>query len=160
MTSEIRHNPSIEYVHDSEAVPEYSIVMPVHNQESILSNILRNIRIHTQGLYELILIFDGCTDNSRDAISGITIPSNMTRLVVITNSSGLFETSSDNQGFMLSRAEYIIEIQADMLIQTPGYNELLCKPMRVFNDLIAVSGRCCHQLNGGSYGVGKLGMDV
>ena len=160
MASTVRHSPTVECIYTSETIPEYSIVMPIHNQADIIKTVLNAVLLHTQGQYELILVFDGCTDNSKNIALELVPTPNMTRFLAITNKFGLFEASADNQGFMMSRGEYIVEIQADMVMQTPGYNEILCKPMRVFNDLIAVSGRCCHRIEDHSRGVGKLGLSI
>jgi len=131
--------------------------MPIHNQSSILPHILNSLVRNTSGTFELIAIIDGCTDDSESIVR--TFPFNCP-VTIIVNPSGLFETSCDNQGFKAARGEFIIEIQADMEMTTAGYNELLCRPLEVFPDLIAVSGRCCHTLRGPESGVGKLGRLV
>jgi glycosyltransferase involved in cell wall biosynthesis len=135
----------------------YSLVMPIHNQAAILPGILTNLKENTVGDYEIIFILDGCTDTSEATVRAFSFNCPVT---IIVNQLGLFETSCDNQGFKAARGEFIIEIQADMEMTTYGYNELLCRPLRVFPDLIAVSGRCCHTLRGPESGVGKLGRLV
>ena len=135
----------------------YSLVMPIHNQADILLGILTKIKENTVGDYEIIFILDGCTDTSEIIVRNFSFTCPVT---VIVNPIGLFETSCDNQGFKAASGEFIIEIQADMEMTTPGYNELLCRPLEIFPDLIAVSGRCCHTLRGPESGVGKLGRLV
>jgi hypothetical protein len=120
------------------------------------------------GNYEVILIFDNCDDNSQDyliryfntlSFSEIGIK----RVLMIEQKSPVFETTCDNIGFRLSKGKYIIEIQADMKIITFGFNHILTKPFRIWDDIFAVSGRCTHGImanNGMIYytgGVGKLG---
>jgi hypothetical protein len=135
----------------------YSLVMPIHNQAAILPGILSKLKENTVGDYEIIFILDGCTDTSEAIVRTFSFNCPVT---VIVNPSGLFETSCDNQGFKAARGEFIVEIQADMEMTTYGYNKLLCRPLEVFPDLIAVSGRCCHTLRGPESGVGKLGRLV
>lgn len=143
-------------------VPIFSIVMPIHNQASILYDVVTKIFIHTQGSYEIFFILDDCTDTSRDELLRAvqTIPKGLYKLTIVSSASGIFETSCDNLGFVNSRGKYIIEIQADMQIQTFGYNVLLAMPLEIYSDLIAVSGRCCHTLTTPHTGVGKLGNRV
>ena len=132
----------------------YGLVMPIHNQALILPEILAKNKENTVGEYEIIFILDGCNDTSEAIVRSFPFTCPIT---VIVNPIGLFETSCDNQGFKATKAEFIVEIQADMEMTTLGYNELLCRPLKVFPDLIAVSGRCCHTLRGPESGVGKLG---
>ena len=157
----MRHNPEIEIFLDSGNIPKLSIVIPIHNQQTILKRVLNSVILKTKQPFELILIFDGCTDNSKAlAINEITQTENLYRVTFITNTNGVFETSCDNQGFMISRSEFIIEIQADMIIEEDGYDILLCKPLIQYPDMIAVSARCCHHMIDHTKGVGKLGMLV
>ena len=45
--------------------PFFSIVIPIHNQESIINkNILSILDNTSEKLYELILIIDSCSDNT------------------------------------------------------------------------------------------------
>lgn len=143
-------------------IPTFSVVMPIHNQEQIIRTVLDNVLEMTVGTYELILIVDGCTDTTpqivTEWIETTSKPSGLVDIHCITNETGLFETACDNQGFRLARGEYILEIQADMKILTFGYNVLLTSPLKQYPDMIAVSGRCCHRLNGSpGNNVGKLG---
>lgn len=139
--------------------PTFSIVMPIHNQGNIIKRVLDSVVETTLGTYEIILILDGCTDNTADQVeewkASLQSPPSVH---VIVNPTGLFETTCDNQGFRAAKGKYIIEIQADMVILTLGYNILLVSPLEQYSDMIAVSGRCCHRLNHcPGTAVGKLG---
>lgn len=146
--------------------PTFSVVMPIHNQEKIIQRVLSSVADMTLGYYELILILDGCTDGTLDRVVEwvelLKIPNYLVRIHILENPTGIFETSCDNQGFVLSRGDYIVEVQADMVILTFGYNILLASPLVQYRDLIAVSGRCCHGINNmpGGIHVGKLGETV
>lgn len=145
--------------------PTFSVVMPVHNQEAIIQRVLRSVTDMTLGYYELILILDGCTDRTRERILEwvglLNVPNYLVRIHILENPQGIFETSCDNQGFTLARGKYIVEVQADMVVLTFGYNILLSSPLEQYSDLIAVSGRCCHAINQ-SVGMhaGKLGEAI
>lgn len=141
-------------------LPTFSVVMPIHNQGPILYDVLTKVFLHTHGLYDLFLILDGCTDNSRaELLRAIEqVPFELCHLTVVSLAEGVFETSCDNLGFVNARAPYIVELQADMQIQTSNYNVLLALPLEVFPDLIAVSGRCCHAFLPPHTGIGKIGV--
>jgi cellulose synthase/poly-beta-1,6-N-acetylglucosamine synthase-like glycosyltransferase len=48
--------------------PEYSIVMTIHNQEEHIHEPLEALFKYTTSPYEIIMILDGCTDNTEQAI--------------------------------------------------------------------------------------------
>lgn len=144
-------------------IPTFSLVIPIHNQGGIIHDVLLKVFIHTHGLYDLFLILDGCTDNTRTEVLKALetkLPAELCQLTVVSNPEGIFETSCDNLGFVNARGKYIVEIQADMQIQTSNYNVLLAMPLEIYPDLIAVSGRCCHNLIPPYQGLGKLGSKI
>jgi hypothetical protein len=65
-------------------------------------------------------------------------------VVVFHSIIPLFETAADNLGFICSRGQFILEVQADIEMCELGYNEQLMKPFNAFHDIIGVSGRSCH----------------
>ena len=75
-----------------------------------------------------------------------SIYSNFKIIRIIDTKWPLFETKCDNIGFKLSKAKFVLEIQADMQMVIKGYNRILSKPFNKIQNLIAVSGRCAHFL--------------
>jgi glycosyltransferase involved in cell wall biosynthesis len=136
----------------------FSIVIPIHNQESIIERVLDSVVTMTLGTYELILVLDGCTDTTPSIVK-TWIENNPGNIHVLENSKGLFETACDNQGFRMASGKYIVEMQADMELLTLGYNVILASPLEQYSDMIAISGRCCHGLThvNNPIGAGKLG---
>jgi glycosyltransferase involved in cell wall biosynthesis len=156
--------PRCIFLKETAESPEYSIVMPIYNQEAIIQTNLSAIVNHTEGIYEMILILDSCSDNTERAVmewvgQQTSLPANCCRIAVIQSFTPLFECAADNLGFAVARAPYLLEIQADMEMTERGYNVLLKRPFEVRNDIIGVSGRCCHGLYGGDY-IGRGGMDI
>ena len=146
--------------------PTFTIVTPVHNQEAFVERQIQSVFAHTIGSYEMILILDGCQDNSRqillEALRTFTPPNNLSSITIFENREGMFETSADNLGFTKARGDILIEIQADMEMLTTGYNINLAAPLKIYPDMIAISGRCCHRINTNSlgYNIGKIGKQV
>jgi glycosyltransferase involved in cell wall biosynthesis len=130
---------------------DYSVVMPVHNQEAIIRRNLGALVECMRGSYEIILILDSCNDNSKGAVldyfRGLTGAAGLTRVVVIESDVPLFETVCDNIGFRLGAGKWLLEIQADMKMTEPGFNLRLTAPFVLYDNVIAVSGRCCHSLD-------------
>ncbi len=143
----------------------YSIVTPIYNQEKIIVKNLQSIINNTIGNFELILILDYCFDNTEHNIISyfdkyINNSINLISITIFKNSEKpLFETKCDNIGFRNSVGKYCLEIQADMEMTDFGYNLHLTKPFTLLPNVIAVSGRCAHNLFSEG-GIGKLGHDI
>lgn len=129
----------------------YSVVMPVHNQDSIIQRNLAALVECMRGSYEIIVILDSCSDNSRtivlDYLQGLSGVNGLVRAIVIESDVPLFETVCDNIGFRLGVGKWLLEIQADMKMTEAGFNLRLTAPFLSYNNVIAVSGRCCHSLD-------------
>lgn len=159
--------PSIEVVLNKtfiDKVPFVSVVIPIYNQEEIIERNLRSmLETITETPYEMILIVDSCSDKTEEKVlgmfGGMGLPDLLTNVVVMRSTTPLFETAADNLGFLCSRGEYIMEIQADMQMTERGFNVALLRPFFRIGDLIAVSGRSCHGLTYAG-GIGKMGVAV
>lgn len=145
--------------------PYFSIVIPVYNQENIIIQNFNSILDNTtQEYYEIIYILDSCSDNTEQNL--IHFINNMNKnypllikILILKSNIPLFETSADNLGFICSNGEYILEIQADMTMTEYGYNMKLLKPFIINENIIGISGRCCHSFDE-TNGIGKLGLDI
>jgi glycosyltransferase involved in cell wall biosynthesis len=152
-----------EYSFNNESNIEYSIIIPVYNQENIIVKNINSIIKYTKNTFEIIIILDFCNDNSEkniimyfDNIENINNDLVNVRIFKQPNSP-IFETSCDNIGFIFSKGKYCLEIQADMEMTQNGYNIELTKPFLCLPNVIAVSGRCAHNLFKHNIGIGKLG---
>jgi glycosyltransferase involved in cell wall biosynthesis len=172
-TTNFVNNP--KYDHDIEILinktflnekPFFSIVTPVYNQENIIVQNFKSILDNTtEKYYEIIYILDSCSDNTETNL--INFINNMNveeyplliKILIIKSNIPLFETSADNLGFICSDGEYLLEIQADMTMTQPGYNMKLLKPFTLNENIIGISGRCCHSFDE-TNGIGKLGLDI
>lgn len=155
---------------NSNVTIDYSIVTPIYNQECIICTNLKSVLVNTLGNYEIILIIDGCTDNSEDKVVKLfeklitdnKVPLGLKKLTILRQPTGVYETSCDNLGFIVSEGTYIVEIQADMKMITLGYNILLSRPVRAGlcdNKVFMVSGRASHNITTkmkGLIGKGKM----
>lgn len=144
----------------------YSIVIPVYNQENCIIENLKSIISNTLQSFEIIIILDYCFDHTEKNLllfleNYTTNPDNLCEIIVFKNEEKpLFETKCDNIGFKHSRGKYCLEIQADMKMTEFGYNIQLTKPFDLYDNVIAVSGRCAHNLYFNGAGMGKLGREI
>jgi glycosyltransferase involved in cell wall biosynthesis len=143
--------PKVSFIFDNEKPVEYSVIIPVHNQQDIIVDNIKSVITNMIGEFEMIIIFDNCEDNSE--VNTINYFKNndftgydLNRILIINQPSPIFETSCDNIGFRLSKGKYLLEIQSDIRIITFGFNFILSKPFRLYDDIISVSGRCAHTI--------------
>ena len=162
------YESDIEIVTDNTFInktPFFSIVTPVYNQENIIIQNLKSILDNTtEKYYEIIYILDSCSDNTEQNLINFINNLNtnyplLVKILILKSNIPLFETSADNLGFICSNGEYILEIQADMTMTEYGYNMKLLQPFILDENIIGISGRCCHSFDG-TYGIGKLGVDI
>jgi glycosyltransferase involved in cell wall biosynthesis len=157
--------PYRTYIFNSSEKPVYSIVTPIYNQESIIVKNVNSIIEKTEDYFEILLILDFCFDKTEENLLNYLdtlrdVRENLIQIRVFKNSEKpLFETKCDNIGFRASLGNYCLEIQADMEMTEQGYNIELEKPFKMFENIIAVSGRCAHNLFDGR-GYGKLGEAI
>lgn len=145
-------------------VIEYSLVIPVYNQGNIIVKHLNSYICNTIKPFEIILILDYCSDNSEDNIIKYlnnykNVNDDFIKILLFRTEEPLFETKCDNIGFKLSSGKYCLEIQADMEITELGYNVHMTKPFNILDNVIAVSGRCAHNLYRRG-GIGKLNRNI
>ena len=146
----------------SDTLPVYSVVMPIFNQEQIIFDNLKAIDTTIASSYEMILILDCCSDASKESVlrwAHIEHPSTLTRICIFETPIPWFEASCDNLGCKQAKGTYILEIQADMRMTQPGFNEVLTKPFLTIPNILGVSGRCTHNFLE-TNGVGRLGETI
>ncbi len=119
------------------------IVISVHNQEQLIQRVLVGIFNSTTTPFNLILVFDGCTDKSLDVSQQFlkNTKSSFLKNLAITTADNVYETKANNIGFRLSREKYLITLQDDVVIEEKGWERRLTYPLRAFDDIFAVTSR-------------------
>lgn len=119
------------------------IVLSIYNQEKIITRIINGIFRSTTTPFNLILVFDGCIDQSqKKCLTYINkIKPMLLRDLRITITPDVNETRANNAGLRLSTADYVIMIQDDMEIREQGWERRLTFPLRVLPDTFAVGSR-------------------
>ena len=99
-----------------------SINLTVHNKEFLLLECLERIKKYTVGPYELVVVLDGCNDNSEEILDIFTKENKGIKIKKI-HAPDVFETKANNLAAKASEGEYISIVQDDMLINEAGWNE-------------------------------------
>jgi len=119
-----------------------SLILTVHNQERIIADIFGSACSNmSPKVKEIIVIFDGCTDNSEKELEEGIAYASMSRSVAVMYTPNLNETKANNVGLRSSSCRFSIILQDDCKILEPNFDERMLKPFRLFPSLLAVSGR-------------------
>ena len=129
-------------INKSDSKPNVSVIIPVFNKERIICNMLDNLIASLTTNYELIIIDDASSDNSKEIITNYLKNKNI-RHVFISTSVPIFETACDNLGFFIAEGFYLLEIQSDMIIHDKGFDKRMIDALNN-NKFSSVSGRSCH----------------
>lgn len=120
-----------------------SINLTVHNKGFLLKRVLQGILDNTVGPYELIIVLDGCTDES-ESIVDLFISDNKSIKIKKLYAPNVFETMANNIAAKNSEGDQIIIVQDDMIVKEPRWNVRMIKPINTFSDVFAVTARMAH----------------
>ena len=121
---------------------DYSINVTVHNKGFLLEKVLNGIKNNTTGNYELVVVLDGCVDDSESIFDKFVASSNIS--VKKLYAPNVFETKANNLAAKYSEGDYIIIVQDDMIIHEYGWNERMLKPIKSIQNVFAVTARTAH----------------
>lgn len=105
--------------------PEVSIVVPVYNAAKSIDGMIASVLQQTETTWELILVNDGSTDNSKAIIRRYAENDRRIHLISQPNSG---PSVARNAGMAKARAEWIAFIDADDTV-TSDYLEKLMHPV-------------------------------
>eukprot|EP00978_Attheya_sp_CCMP212_P006151 scaffold13844_cov55-Attheya_sp.AAC.7 len=152
--------------HENET-PEYSLVSPSHNVAEVLKISVPLLCQHTVGRWEVVFVLDQSYDESLQVLRNVLLSdtcmqnTGFIRARVLVQPTSIFETSSDNLGFLLANplSRFYVEIQSDMLVAETGWNRDMARPTLQYGDIFAVGGRCGHGIGGPRYSLGRCGAN-
>lgn len=117
-----------------------SFIMPVYNQQDLIIPICRSIITNmSENVKEIIIIFDGCTDNSEDNFNSIL--DEFPFSPIILHAPNIFEVKATNLGFRTQTCKYSIFGQDDMVMVEKEFDQRLLKPFKIIPELLCVSSR-------------------
>jgi hypothetical protein len=146
---------NLQFEEERTRFPEYSLCLTINNrQDTVEKQLLSIMKNAGPEPYEIIIVLDNCRDQTEQTL--LEVFSNdswfkqfwphLIRILVIKTPDGvsLFETRCNNMALRSAWGKYLILIQDDMFITEPDFNIKLVQPLKQFNDVLAVSGRCAH----------------
>jgi glycosyltransferase involved in cell wall biosynthesis len=124
------------------------ILITIFNQEEIIERVLHGIFRNTTTPFNLILVFDGCTDRTKTrALKYLKkVKPRLMKDLVVRDTPNLFETRANNFGFKLAQTNYLITVQDDMVVKDYGWERRMTYPLRKFEDVLGVTARVADDL--------------
>ena len=121
-----------------------TIILTVHNKESSITKILKNLlRTISDCTVRLIIILDGCTDQTNKKVIKLLRSNNIKPKVKIIYTDDIWETKANNIGLREVNTQFATLVQDDMLIRQKNWDKKLLDNFKK-SKLFAVSGRAAH----------------
>lgn len=119
------------------------VVMSVYNQEKIITRILAGIIKNTTTPFNLVLVFDGCTDKSKELSLSFLAKAKpkLLKELRVTETPDVHENMSNNAGLRLCTSPYIVMLQDDMEICEMGWERRITFPLRSLPNVAIVGSR-------------------
>ena len=95
-------------------MPKYSIIIPVYNTESYLKKCIDSVLNQTYKDYEIIIVNDGSTDNSKDIIEEYQ---NKYEFIKVINQDNQGLSMARNNGIKKSLGDYFLLLDSDDYIE-------------------------------------------
>jgi len=133
-------------------LPLISVVIPVFNQSKAIANVIFSVVKCIDSPFELIIIDDASEDSSLRVIENTCLEilsyklTNFCGYKIYRNRKSKFETYCDYFAFSKSSGQFLLEVQADMVIHDLKFDQRLLKAMEKYPNLMAISGRGTEKL--------------
>jgi glycosyltransferase involved in cell wall biosynthesis len=136
-----------------------SCVIPVYNQESIIRNHLEKLLENSNSPIELIVIDDCSTDGTLSVLINFIFELRKVanfhhRIRLFKTSFSLHESRCEDFGFRNSSGEYLMSVQADMIILHKGFDVILSQVIENNPGVGLISCRGTHSLS--ELGTGQI----
>jgi glycosyltransferase involved in cell wall biosynthesis len=110
-----------------------SVIVPVYNVEDYLPECIDSLLQQSGLCFEIILVDDGSTDNSRAIIDQFAKKDNRIKVIHQGNSGA---SAARNTGMKLAQGEYIAFIDSDDWIKKNSLHELYCEAIKYQVDVV------------------------
>jgi glycosyltransferase involved in cell wall biosynthesis len=116
---------------DSPPAPVVSVILPTYNWPSVLRHAIRSVLWQTFTEFELLVIGDGCTDDTAEVVAGFAEP--RIHWDNLPANSGN-QAAPNNRGLATARGEYVAYLHHDDL-WLPGHLSALVKALEAGGDV-------------------------
>lgn len=96
-------------MNEYEKKPKVSVIIPTYNRAYLIDKAINSVLSQTYRDYEIIIVDDGSTDNTREVVKGFVD----SRINYIFHANNLGVSAARNTGIKASRGEYIALLDSD-----------------------------------------------
>lgn len=124
-----------------------SIIVTCHNKDFLIGKVIEAIFENTLSPFELVVVLDGCTDNSEAEVDKV-LESPVSNLSTFKKlyADDVFETKANNIGMKQADGDLFILVQDDMVVNEKGWEQRLIQPILTFDDVISVTAKQAHDI--------------
>lgn len=120
-----------------------SVILTIHNKENLVERCLGSILSLSKDMSELIIVLDGCTDNSQRLVEKqLEKHGNLAHKLIFTDD--VFETKANNAGLKEATQKYVVLVQDDVVVNEAGWDSRIIKPLQLYDDIFAVTAKNAH----------------
>lgn len=129
-----------------------TVILTVHNKARLLPAVWRGLLFNADiqdgidHLAKIIVVLDGCTDNSESVLQECLKYTFEEPMVEIIKTPDVFEIKANNTALKQVATDYACIIQDDQVMKERGYLNRLLEPFERFPEVIAVTGRAAHNI--------------
>lgn len=124
----------------------YSIIIPTYNKcdqllKPCVESILKYTTINSPDNAELIIVANGCTDNTEEYIK--SLQKVFHNIAILVNPQPMGFTKAVNWGMTVARGEYFVIMNNDTILLNQGYNEwleVLNRPWSGGMEMVGITG--------------------
>ena len=104
-----------------ESHPFFSVIIPAYNEGAIIEPIVENLKDLNYPNYEVIVVNDGSTDNTKEIIDNLVI-NNQPWLKVVHLEQNSGKAKALNIGILVSKGHFLVTIDADCMLDKEAIN--------------------------------------
>jgi glycosyltransferase involved in cell wall biosynthesis len=120
-----------------------STLLTIHNKDFLIERVCDGlINNLSEDNEQIIVVFDGCTDNSESLAKNIL--KRYQKKVDYVYTDDVFETKANNAGLRFVENDYVIIVQDDMVVKEKNFDLRMLKPFQTFDDVFAVTSFVAH----------------
>ena len=116
-----------QYLRDSKDMKfDITVIIVSFNTKSFTVNCIRSIEGEGSSLVkEIIVVDNGSTDGSMEAIKNLKLKANNLKLLIIDNKSNFGFAKANNQGLNIAKGEYILFLNSDTQVKPGSIGKLV-----------------------------------
>jgi len=104
-------------------IPDFSVIIPAHNEEDYISQTIESILNQTEQSFEIIIVLDNCTDNTTEIVDRWSQRDSRISYIITTKGSA---AGSRNIGAKYANGNYLLFQDADCVADPCLLNNAWC----------------------------------